>query len=68
MVAIPIALLIYVLFFSGPESAQRRGIELTNYMSFGGLVVMLFTILWFYRYTRVARRIVDPEPRRGGRR
>jgi hypothetical protein len=60
MVAIPIALLVYVLFFSSPESAQRRGIELTNYMSYGGLVVMLFTILWFYRYTRLAKRIADP--------
>jgi hypothetical protein len=63
MVAIPIALLIYVLFFSSPETAQRRGIELTNYMSYGGLAVMLFTILWFYRYTRLAKRIVDPESR-----
>jgi len=63
MVVIPIALLIYVLFFSSPESAQRRGIELGNYMSYGGLLVMLFTILWFYRYTRLAKRIVDPELR-----
>lgn len=63
MVVIPIALLIYVLFFSSPESAQRRGIELTNYMSYGGLLVMLFTILWFYRYTRLAKRIADPELR-----
>lgn len=61
MVVIPIALLIYVLFFSGPGTAQRRGIELTNYMSYGGLLVMLFTILWFYRYTRLAKRIADPE-------
>ena len=63
MVVIPIALLIYVFFFSSPESTQRRGIELTNYMSYGGLLVMLFTIVWFYRYTRLARRIADPELR-----
>lgn len=60
MVVIPVALLIYVLFFSSPESAQRRGIELGNYMSYGGLLVMLFTTLWFYRYTRLAKRIADP--------
>jgi hypothetical protein len=47
MVVIPIALLIYVVFFSSPESTQRRGIELTNYMSYGGRLVMLFTIVWF---------------------
>jgi len=63
MVVIPIALLIYVLFFGSPETAQRRGIELGNYMSYGGLLVMLFTILWFYRYTRLAKRIADPESR-----
>lgn len=59
MVVVPIALLIYVLF-SGPDSAQRRGIDLANYMSYGGLLVMLFTILWFYRYTRLGNRIADP--------
>lgn len=63
MVVVPVALLIYVLFFSSPESAQRRGIELTNYMSYGGLLVMIFTIAWFYRYTRLAKRIADPELR-----
>ncbi len=30
-------------------------------MSYGGLLVMLFTTLWFYRYTRLAKRIADPE-------
>ena len=61
LLAIPIVLLIYVLFFSSPESAQRRGIDLGNYLSYGSLLVMVFTTFWFFRYTRVGRRIADPE-------
>ena len=63
LVIIPIVLLLYVVFTSGPDSAQRKGIDLSNYLSYGSLVVMLFTIFWFWRYTRVGGRIVDPELR-----
>jgi len=63
LVSIPIILLLYVLFISSPESAQSRGIDLSNYLSYGSLLVMLFTIFWFYRYTRLADRIADPELR-----
>ena len=61
LIAIPVILLIYLLFFSGPESAQRRGIDLSNYLSNGSLLVMVFTTFWFFRYTRLAKQIVDPE-------
>ena len=60
LITIPILLLGYVMFFSVPESAQNKGIDLGNYLSYGGLMVMLFTILWFYRYTRLGSRIADP--------
>ena len=63
LLAIPILLLVYVLFLSSPESAQRRGIDLSNYFSYGSLLVMLFTTFWFYRYTRLGKRIADPEAR-----
>ena len=61
MLAIPVLLLTYVLFFSDPESAQRKGIDLSNYLSIGSLAVMVFTTFWFFRYTRLAKRIADPE-------
>ena len=61
LLVVPILLLVYVLFFSGPDSAQRRGIDLSNYLSYGSLLVMLFTTFWFYRYTRLAKRIAVPE-------
>lgn len=63
LISIPILLLIYVLFFSSPAFSQRKGIDLSNYLSYGSLLVMLFTTFWFYRYTRLAKRIADPELR-----
>ncbi|MEE4603899.1 MAG: DUF3611 family protein [Desulfobacteraceae bacterium] len=61
LVSIPVILILYVLFIGSPESAQRKGIDLSNYLSYGSLLVMLFTIYWFYRYTRLAKQIVEPE-------
>jgi hypothetical protein len=60
MLAIPLLLLIYVLFFRSPESAHRIGIDLSNYLSYGSLLVMVSTTFWFFRYTRVGKRIADP--------
>ena len=57
----PIVLLVYILFVSSPESAQHRGIDLSNYLSNGSLLVMVFTTFWFFRYTRLGKRIADPE-------
>ncbi len=63
LVVIPILLLLYVLFVSSPESAQRKGIELSDYLSHGSLLVMVFTTYWFFRYTRLSKRIADPDLR-----
>ena len=63
LICIPIILLIYVLFFSRPGSGQLMGIDLSDYLSYGSLLVMVFTTFWFYRYTRLAKRIPDSELR-----
>jgi hypothetical protein len=63
LIILPVILLIYVLFIAGSESDQSKGIDLSNYLSYGSLLVMLFTIFWFYQYTRLAKRISDPELR-----
>ncbi|MFZ1956228.1 MAG: DUF3611 family protein [Desulfobacterales bacterium] len=63
MLLIPILLLIYVLIIGSPESAQRKGIDLSSYLSYGSLLVLLFTTFWFYRYTRLAGKISDPQLR-----
>lgn len=63
LLAVPVLLLIYVIFVGTPESSQRRGIDLGNYLSYGSLIVMVFTTFWFYRYTRIGKRIADPDTR-----
>jgi hypothetical protein len=63
LLAIPLLLLVYVLVLRTPESAHQSGIDLSNYLSNGSLVVMVFTTFWFFRYTRVGKRIADPERR-----
>jgi len=60
LLAIPIILLIYVVSVSSPESAQQKGIYLGNYLSYGSLLIMIFTTFWFYRYTRLGKKIADP--------
>ena len=59
----PLVLLVYVLFASSPDSAQQKGIDLSNYLSHGSLLVMLFTTFWFLLYTRLGKRIADPTSR-----
>jgi len=60
LLTIPLLLLVYVLFLRNPESPQRIGIDLGNYLSYGSLLVMVFTTFWFFRYTRLAKRIANP--------
>ena len=63
LLAIPVLLLLYMLFFRSPESPQRMGIDLSNYLSYGSLLVLVFTTFWFLRYTRLGTRIANPESR-----
>jgi hypothetical protein len=63
LLSVPIILLLYVLFLSSPESVARKGLDLSDYLSYGSLIVMVFTTFWFYLYTRLSKRIVDPDSR-----
>ena len=63
LLIIPFFLLLYVMFLSGPESAHRKGIDLSNYLSYGSLLVMMFTTYWFFTYTRLAPKLTEPEKR-----
>ncbi|KAA6186715.1 DUF3611 family protein [Thiohalocapsa marina] len=60
LLTVPVLLAVYVLFFATPDSAARKGVDLSNYLSFGSLLVAVFTAYWFFHYTRVAKRIADP--------
>ena len=61
---IPLALTVYALVFGrNPGTGTRAGFPLIQYLSLAGLMVLVFTTLWSYRYTRLAARIADPERR-----
>ena len=62
--AIPLTLTVYGLVFgrrTGPGT--RGGLVLIEYLTVAGLVILAFTTVWSYRYTRLARRIADPARR-----
>ncbi len=61
---IPILLLIFALFLY--QSPQRGVVGIGNFLAFGCLMALLFTIYWCFRYTRVAVDLEDPNfrPRR----
>lgn len=61
LLVVPIVLLVYVFLSRRPESGSPLGIDLGNYLSYGSLLVLAFTTLWFFRYTRLGKRIVDRE-------
>lgn len=62
--AIPVLLAAYAFIFGPtPAAGTRSAFPLIHYLTIAGLLVLAFTTLWFYRYTRLAKRLVDPERR-----
>lgn len=61
--SIPVALLIYALLFGKGGIGTRSGSALIAYLSIGSLALLAFTTIWFYRYTRLGRRIGEPDRR-----
>lgn len=59
--SIPVALLIYAIMFGGNDGIGTRGrFALLEYLTIGSLLLLAFTTIWFYRYTRLANRIAEP--------
>jgi hypothetical protein len=62
--SIPMGLAIYSFLFSRSTSAGTRGgLALIEYLTIVDLLLLAFTTVWFYRYTRLAKTIADPEQR-----
>src|SRR5262245_60835120 len=62
--AIPLALIIYARVFGSEGGSGTRGrLALIEHVTIGGLLVLAFTTVWFYRYTRLAVRIAHAEHR-----
>ena len=59
--AIPVALIFYAFVFGSARPAgTRSGFPLIQYLTIASLLVLAFTTIWFYRYTRLAARLADP--------
>jgi hypothetical protein len=60
LLAVPILLSVYVLLLRRADQSSSTGIDFSNYISFGSLLVMIFTTYWFFRYMQLGERINDP--------
>lgn len=59
--SVPVALFICAVLFGGNNRVGTRGgFALIGYLTIGSMLVLAFTTIWFYRYTRLANRMVEP--------
>jgi hypothetical protein len=61
--SIPLLLMLYVFLFSGNVINPRAALPLVEYLSLADLSLLLFLIVWFYRYTRIAKSLANPTTR-----
>jgi hypothetical protein len=61
--SLPLVLMVYYFAFSPSPSVSRSGFPFVEYLTIASLLVLVFTTLWSYRYTRLAKRIANPERR-----
>ncbi len=59
LLAMPLTLALYMLLGFSPDAPARKGIDLSNYVSYGSLIVTIFTAVWFFRYPKLGHRIAD---------
>lgn len=61
--SIPLLLMTYFFAFAQSPTGPRAGLAIVEFLTLGGLLMLLFTIFWFHRYTRIAERIRNPATR-----
>jgi hypothetical protein len=59
--AVPALLIVYVVVFA--HNISSGGHPLIQYLTIANLLAVALTMLWSYRYTRLARQIADPQRR-----
>jgi hypothetical protein len=57
----PIAMLCYIIF--GKATGTLNTFDLTDYLAFVSLLILAFTTFWAFYYTRLAKRVSDPQRR-----
>jgi hypothetical protein len=61
--SLPIIMMVYYFAFTRATAAPRVGFPFVEYFTIASMCFLVFTILWSYRYTRLAKQIVDPQRR-----
>ena len=61
--SLPVIMMAYYFAFSRSTSRPRGGLPFVEYLTIATFLMLVFTIFWSYRYTRLARRLMDPERR-----
>jgi sterol desaturase/sphingolipid hydroxylase (fatty acid hydroxylase superfamily) len=61
--AIPVVLIVYLFAFSQSPTGPRAGLKFVEYLTIVSFLILVFTTVWFYRYTRLAPRIADKNER-----
>jgi hypothetical protein len=59
--SLPILMTAYYLAFARPDPDSRGEFGFIGFLTIINLLMLLFTAYWSYRYTRVGKRIRDPE-------
>ena len=59
--SIPLLLMAYAFVFTRSPSGPRAGLAIVEYLTVASLLILIFTIIWFHRHTRLAKRIADPQ-------
>jgi len=60
--SLPLVLVVYYLMFSRAADSSA-GLGFVAYLTIADLAILFFTALWSYRYTRLGKRLMDPERR-----
>jgi hypothetical protein len=59
--SVPVSLFVWAVLFGGNDRVGTRGgFPLVAYLTIGSMLVLAFTTIWFYRYMRLANRMVEP--------
>ncbi len=61
--SLPIIVMASYLTFSRSATVSRSGFPFVEYLTIANLLMLVFTTFWSYRYTRLAKRIMDPQRR-----
>jgi hypothetical protein len=59
--SLPLLMMAYYFAFARPDPETRGGFGFLEALTLINLLMLLFTTYWSYRYTRIGKRIKDPE-------